>query len=99
MKKCVCDDHQHRDLICEHCFCRVMEGNIYDCLATGGATKATLEWTFAYQRVAGSPATRPSSYTYKASFDAGCDVIEQRFENPGAGPEVAANSTLLAGSG
>ena len=75
-----------------------MEGNIYDCLATGGATTATLDWTFAYQRVAGSPATRPSSYTYKATFDQGCDVIEQRFENPGAGP-VAENSTLLAASG
>ena len=61
---------------------RTMEGRIYDCMATGGATKAMLDWTFAYQRVAGSPATRPSSYTYRAVFDHGCESMSERFTNP-----------------
>ena len=61
---------------------KTLEGKIYNCLATGGATKATLDWTFAYQRVSGSPATRPSSYTYKAVFDKGCNAMFEDFKNP-----------------
>jgi hypothetical protein len=61
---------------------RTMEGKIYDCLKTGGASKATLDWTFAYKRVSGSPATRPSSYTYKAIFDKGCENLSETFSNP-----------------
>lgn len=58
---------------------RSFEEKIYACLKTGGASSATLNWSFKYSSTS---STRPTSVTYKASFDDGCDDMSQTFENP-----------------
>lgn len=57
---------------------RTFETKIYDCMSTGGASSATLSWSFSYD---GDSDTRPAGVTYSASFDAGCSSISQQFSN------------------
>ena len=55
------------------------EGAIYDCINTGGATKAALSWTFNY---ASTSQTKPTGVTYKAVFTGGsCGTKTQTFTN------------------
>ena len=53
------------------------ERGIASCMA-GGASRATLKWTFAYSS---SSKQRPTTATYSASYDSGCSSAYQSFSN------------------
>jgi hypothetical protein len=55
-----------------------LEKAIYACLKTGGASKATLSWTFSYSSTSSE---RPTTATYHASFDEKCSAMHQSFSN------------------
>jgi hypothetical protein len=57
---------------------RMFETKIYDCLKTGGAESATLNWKFTYSSTS---STRPTHVSYSASFDKGCDHMTESFGN------------------
>ena len=60
------------------------ETTIAECLDGGGASSATLSWTFSYTN---ADARRPSTATYAASYNAGCSASKQSFANTcAAGP-------------
>jgi len=72
---------------------RSFEIKIYNCMKTGGASSGTLNWSFKYSSTS---ETRPSGVTYKASFDAGCDDMEETFDNPhSSSSAVAAYSSAF----
>lgn len=55
------------------------ENLIYDCIATGGASSASLAWTFTYESTSH---TKPKSVNYKANFNGGsCANTNQDFTN------------------
>eukprot|EP01039_Chlorochromonas_danica_P003918 gene3916-4281_t len=55
------------------------EGQIYDCLATGGASSADLAWSFTY---ASDTNTKPIGVSYTAVFTGGsCGTLSQAFTN------------------
>jgi hypothetical protein len=51
---------------------------VYKCLTSEGASTAELSWTFSYSATA---KWRPTTATYKASFNAGCSGKSQSFSN------------------
>ncbi len=55
------------------------EGQIYDCIASHGATSAALSWSFAYHSTS---RTKPDNITYSATFTGGtCSNMKQTFVN------------------
>lgn len=55
------------------------EGDIYDCMKSGGATTGHLSWEFYYEN---DEHTMPSSVNYVAKFDGGsCKPINSLFPN------------------
>lgn len=55
------------------------EGVIYDCIATKGATAASLSWSFMYRSTS---RTKPDNVTYSAVFTGGsCANLKQTFSN------------------
>ena len=55
------------------------EGDIYACLSTGGASKASLSWSFSYESTSH---TKPNGVTYSASFTSGsCTSMSKKFSN------------------
>lgn len=54
------------------------EDSIYQCITKYGAKTAFLSWTFAYSD---STRTKPSSVTYKANYNGGCNATTKTFTN------------------
>eukprot|EP00413_Alexandrium_margalefii_P002056 CAMPEP_0204512286 /NCGR_PEP_ID=MMETSP0661-20131031/880_1 /ASSEMBLY_ACC=CAM_ASM_000606 /TAXON_ID=109239 /ORGANISM="Alexandrium margalefi, Strain AMGDE01CS-322" /LENGTH=186 /DNA_ID=CAMNT_0051517405 /DNA_START=26 /DNA_END=586 /DNA_ORIENTATION=+ len=54
------------------------ERGVYNCLNSDGASSANLSWAWEYSS---SDSLRPSTATYSASYDGGCQPTSQNYSN------------------